>query len=167
MTEDFFIPDYAGGALVNLVAELERRLTGSALHPGLHPQLAAAIPAAQSYVLILFDGLGNGQLAHAAAAPLAAARVGVLDAGWPTTTTVSMATVATGMTREMVANPDVLRGILSRTPVGRVARPEEIANIAVFLASDEASYITGATIYADGGRLPLNGVVPVPADALR
>jgi hypothetical protein len=98
MTEDFLIPDYSGGALVNLVAELERRLTGSALHPGLHPALAAAIPPADSYVLVLFDGLGDHQLTHRAAAPLAAARVGVMDAGWPTTTTVSMATVATGMT---------------------------------------------------------------------
>ena len=71
-------------------------------------------------------------------------------------------TVVTGMTREMVANSDTLRAILSRTPMGRLCQPEEIANIAVFLASDEASYITGATIYADGGRLPLNGVVPVP-----
>ncbi len=76
-------------------------------------------------------------------------------------------TTATGMTREMLASPETVRAVLSRTPLGRVGRPEEIANIALFLASDEASYITGATIYADGGRLPLNGVVPVPADAVR
>jgi len=76
-------------------------------------------------------------------------------------------TVVTGMTREMVANPDTVRAILSRTPMGRLCQPEEIANIALFLASDEASYMTGATIYADGGRMPLNGVVPVPADAIR
>lgn len=76
-------------------------------------------------------------------------------------------TVATGMTREMVGNPDTVRAILSRTPMGRICQPEEIANIALFLASDEASYITGATIYADGGRLPLNGTVPLPADAIR
>ncbi len=46
--------------------------------------------------------------------------------------------------------------ILSRTPLGRIGDPEEIASIAVFLASQEASYITGQTIYADGGRLALN-----------
>jgi glucose 1-dehydrogenase len=51
--------------------------------------------------------------------------------------------------------------ILSRTPLGRIGEPAEIAAIAVFLASDEASYITGQTIYADGGRLPLNYTVPV------
>ena len=92
------IPDYAGGSLVNLIAELERRLTGTARHPGLHPDLAASIPGAGSYVLMLFDGLGDRQLAHPAAAPLRASRATAIDAGWPTTTTVSMATVATGLT---------------------------------------------------------------------
>jgi glucose 1-dehydrogenase len=51
--------------------------------------------------------------------------------------------------------------LLSRTPLGRIGDPKEIAAIAAFLASDDASYITGQTIYADGGRLPLNYTVPV------
>ncbi len=51
--------------------------------------------------------------------------------------------------------------ILSRTPLGRIGDPSEIAGIAAFLASPDASYITGQTIYADGGRLPLNYTVPV------
>jgi glucose 1-dehydrogenase len=51
--------------------------------------------------------------------------------------------------------------VLSRTPMGRVGDPSEIASIAAFLASDGASYVTGQTIYADGGRLPLNYTVPV------
>ena len=51
--------------------------------------------------------------------------------------------------------------LLSRTPLGRVGEAAEIAAIAAFLASDDASYITGQTIYADGGRLPLNYTVPV------
>ena len=54
--------------------------------------------------------------------------------------------------------------VLSRTPLGRVGEPAEIAAIAAFLASDDASYITGQTIYADGGRLPLNYTVPVRRD---
>ncbi len=58
-------------------------------------------------------------------------------------------------------NPEARKRILSRTPLGRIGEPSEIASIAVFLASDEASYITGQTIYADGGRLPLNYTVPV------
>ncbi|MEC9343584.1 MAG: SDR family oxidoreductase [Pseudomonadota bacterium] len=51
--------------------------------------------------------------------------------------------------------------IMSRTPLGRIGDPSEIAGVAAFLASDDASYITGQTIYADGGRLPLNYTVPV------
>jgi len=66
---------------------------------------------------------------------------------------------------------DILKGIavdqaaknrlLSRTPLGRVADPDEVAAIAAFLASKDASYITGETIYCDGGRLALNYTVPV------
>jgi len=51
--------------------------------------------------------------------------------------------------------------LLSRTPLGRIGEPSEIAAVAAFLASDDASYITGQIIYADGGRLPLNYTVPV------
>ncbi len=61
-------------------------------------------------------------------------------------------------------NPDALRwlGALSRTPLGRVGEPDEVARVAVFLASEDSSYITGQTIYPDGGRLALNYTVPVP-----
>ena len=63
---------------------------------------------------------------------------------------------------ETVANDEAARHkILSRTPLGRIGRAEEIASIATFLASEDASYITGQTIYADGGRLALNYTVPV------
>ncbi len=70
--------------------------------------------------------------------------------------------VKTEMLEEIAADETVSARILSRTPLGRFAEPSEIAAIAVFLASDEASYITGTTIYADGGRLPLNYTVEVP-----
>jgi NAD(P)-dependent dehydrogenase (short-subunit alcohol dehydrogenase family) len=69
--------------------------------------------------------------------------------------------IATEMLESVMTNPDVRRTILSRTPLGRIGEPREIAAIAAFLASNEASYITGQTIYADGGRLPLNYTVPV------
>ena len=51
--------------------------------------------------------------------------------------------------------------ILSRTPMGRLGRPEEVAAVVAFLASDDASYFTGETIYPDGGRRVLNYTVPV------
>ena len=51
--------------------------------------------------------------------------------------------------------------ILSRTPLGRLGEPAEIAETALFLASDQSSYITGQTIYVDGGRMGLNYTVAV------
>lgn len=69
--------------------------------------------------------------------------------------------IMTDMLGNVMNNDEARLRILSRTPLGRVGEPSEIAAIAAFLASDEASYITGQTIYADGGRLPLNYTVPV------
>ena len=43
--------------------------------------------------------------------------------------------------------------MLSRIPLKRIGKPEEVSTAVVFLASDEASYITGATFYVDGGWL--------------
>ncbi len=61
-----------------------------------------------------------------------------------------------------VATDKVARDrVLSRTPLGRIGEPDEIAAIATFLASDDASYVTGQTVYADGGRLGLNYTVAV------
>ena len=51
--------------------------------------------------------------------------------------------------------------IMSRTPLKRIGDPDEIAAVASFLASKDSSYITGSTIYADGGRMALNYTVPV------
>ena len=82
---------------MNLLAELEYRLTGSSESPVLHSRLAQLVPHASTYVLLLLDGLGSGQLGHVDAAPFAAARVADLDAPFPTTTTVSLATIATGL----------------------------------------------------------------------
>ncbi len=63
---------------------------------------------------------------------------------------------------KVVMNDEAAKArILSRTPLGRIGEPSEIAAIAAFLASDDASYITGQTVYADGGRLPLNYTAPV------
>jgi len=67
--------------------------------------------------------------------------------------------IVTGMLEKVMQDATARQRILSRTPLGRLGQPEEIAAIAAFLASDAASYITGQTIYADGGRLPLNYTV--------
>jgi len=70
--------------------------------------------------------------------------------------------IMTEMLQEVAHDEKVMNRILSRTPLGRVGEPSEIAAIAAFLASDEASYVTGTTIYADGGRLALNYTVDPP-----
>lgn len=91
------LPDYTGGSLVNLMAELEHRLAGSSPSARLHPAISELVPGATTYVLFLLDGLGSKQLGHVDAAPFAAARVADLDAPFPTTTTVALATIATGL----------------------------------------------------------------------
>ena len=68
--------------------------------------------------------------------------------------------VKTAMMAGPLSDPVRLKGIKARTPLGRAAEPAEIAAVAVFLASDEASFVTGQTYYADGGRLALNYVMP-------
>jgi NAD(P)-dependent dehydrogenase (short-subunit alcohol dehydrogenase family) len=50
------------------------------------------------------------------------------------------------------SNPERIQALGTTTPMNRAARPDEIANLVVFLASPQATYITGATIAADGGR---------------
>ncbi|MBP0616236.1 SDR family NAD(P)-dependent oxidoreductase [Jiella mangrovi] len=69
--------------------------------------------------------------------------------------------IMTDLLKGVVDDEAAMRKVLSRTPLGRIGEPREIAAIASFLASDEASYITGQTIFADGGRLPLNYTVEV------
>ena len=71
-------------------------------------------------------------------------------------------TILTELAKQAVlGSPEARRTILSRTPLGRCGEPEEIASICAFLASDDASYMTGQTLYADGGRMALNYTVPV------
>lgn len=90
-------PSYDGHGLANLMAELEGRLTGSRVGNGLDESLATTVPNAETYVLVLFDGLGVAQLEHPAARTLAAGMSGKLHAPFPTTTSVSLATIATGL----------------------------------------------------------------------
>ncbi len=74
---------------------------------------------------------------------------------------VAPGSIMTDMLKPVASDQESARKVLSRTPLGRFGNPEEIAHIVQFLASDAASYITGETIYADGGRRPLNFTVDV------
>lgn len=88
-------PSYDGTGLVNLMAELEHRLTGASKWPRLTD--TTVIPDAPSYVFVLFDGLGTAHLEHKDAGSFRTSLTGVLEAPFPTTTSVSLATVATGL----------------------------------------------------------------------
>ncbi len=72
---------------------------------------------------------------------------------------VGPGSIETSLLGDVVKDDAARKIAISRTPLGRFGQPQEIAAIVAWLASDEASYITGETIYADGGRLPLNYVM--------
>lgn len=74
---------------------------------------------------------------------------------------ISPGSVKTDMLGSVINDADAMDKIRARTPLGRVAQPDEVASVAAFLASEDASYITGETIYVDGGRLALNYTMPV------
>jgi len=59
--------------------------------------------------------------------------------------------IETGMTKERLANDATRNWSLSRTPIGRLGQPEDIANGVLYLASDESSFVTGAELVIDGG----------------
>lgn len=72
---------------------------------------------------------------------------------------VGPGSIDTEMMAGVNANPEALKRALSRTPLGRLGGAREIADTVAFLVSDKAGYITGETIYVDGGRLALNYTV--------
>ncbi len=57
----------------------------------------------------------------------------------------------TSLTAPIFADPAVTGPLLARTPLGRLGRPEDLVGVAVFLASDESAYATGALFFVDGG----------------
>jgi NAD(P)-dependent dehydrogenase (short-subunit alcohol dehydrogenase family) len=59
--------------------------------------------------------------------------------------------IETNMTRMITDNPPVAGQLIDRTPAGRIGQPGDVASVAAFLASDEASFVNGATIFCDGG----------------
>ena len=60
--------------------------------------------------------------------------------------------IQTAMTAALLADPNHYQERLDRTPLGRIGRPEDVAYGALFLASDESSFMTGSELVIDGGR---------------
>jgi hypothetical protein len=148
------IPSTNGRGLLNLVAEIERRFTGSGRAPGLVPDLAGLIPTGDSLVLALFDGLGASQAAEVE--DFAGSIAGVLHAPFPTTTTVSLATVATG---RAAAGHGVLGHLMWLSEV------DSVTNVLKFVKPegqpvrlDHARFLPGETLWE---RLRRAGIEPV------
>jgi glucose 1-dehydrogenase len=59
--------------------------------------------------------------------------------------------IATPINQAVLDDPKALAQAVTEIPWGRFGRPEEVASVAVFLASDESEYVTGSTYYVDGG----------------
>ena len=76
---------------------------------------------------------------------------------------VAPGSIRTDMAAGVLADPDALDRALSRTPLGRMGNPDEVAGVCAFLASEDASYITGETLYVDGGRSALNYTMDRPS----
>jgi glucose 1-dehydrogenase len=64
---------------------------------------------------------------------------------------VAPGAIDTEMNKELRENKIELEKVIRRIPLGRVANAQEVANVVEFLASDKASYVTGATFFVDGG----------------
>ena len=141
----------AQAAAKEMVRQIKRGRAPGAIITMSSVNAVLAIPTIPAYVAA--KG-GVNQLTKAMALALAphGIRVNAIGPG----------TILTELAQAVLTDAAARRRILSRTPLGRLGTGDEVASVAVFLASSDASYVTGQTIYPDGGRLALNYTVPVP-----
>ena len=99
-----------------------------------------AVPAQAHYVASKTAVVGLTKAAAIEGAPIGI-RVNAIAPG----------AIRTPMTEERLVDPEQVAWLEGRIPVGRVGEPDEMASVANFLLSDGASYITGTTVFADGG----------------
>lgn len=132
----------------HMVARVEAGGTAGAI---VNVTSVSAVVARGERVAYAVSKAGLAQLTRASALALAEYGIRV--------NAVGPGSVETDLTLTRPRTSEERKMMLSRTPLGRLGSADEIAAVAAFLASDEASYITGQTVYADGGRLPLNATV--------
>lgn len=113
------------GAIVNL-SSIAGIIAWSGLHPAYSPSKGA-----------------NRLLSKVAAIDFAAKGIRV--------NSVHPGLIHTAQSDYLVSNEAILQEVLKGIPIGRVGQPEEVAKVVLFLASDDASYVTGAEIVVDGG----------------
>ena len=61
------------------------------------------------------------------------------------------------MNQNLKDNPDQMKELLAEIPLAKIGQPEEVASLAVYLASDASSYSTGSTFFVDGGMMRQSG----------
>lgn len=116
----------------------------------------------RGYGRILSIGSVSSLLGHPHHAPYAATKGGIaimtkaMATEWATTgvtvNALGPAYTETGLIREYIANPAIRDEIVSTIPMGRLGSPTDIAGAAVYLCSDAAGFVTGQTLFVDGGR---------------
>jgi hypothetical protein len=151
-------PSYDSRGLVNLVAEIESRLIGSSPSPRLDPLIGESIPEGATYVVVMFDGLGIAQLDHEMARSLRESLRATLDAPFPSTTSVALATVATGL-------PPSQHGLISHLcwleETGSVVNTLKWVDLAgQAVHHDYGSFLPGPNLWE---RLRRAGVEPITA----
>ncbi len=125
---------------------VERRISGAIVNMS-SVNARVAIPSIAAYCA---SKGGVMQLTKAAALALAPHDIRV--------NAVGPGSIDTAMMAGVNADPDAMKTVLSRTPLKRIGSPKEVGEVVAFLVSPKASYITGETIYVDGGRLAMNYV---------
>jgi NAD(P)-dependent dehydrogenase (short-subunit alcohol dehydrogenase family) len=115
------------------------------------------------------SALGRGHVAYSMAMGAVAQMTRELSTEWAgrgvrVNAILPAQVVNPGLAARMAADPGLERGWLRGIPAGRLGRPDDINGLAVFLASDASSWITGALLPMDGGNLAANaGATPGPA----
>jgi glucose 1-dehydrogenase len=76
-----------------------------------------------------------------------------------TVNNIAPGAIDTPMDAPLKQDPDMMKELLSEIPLGRMGKPEEVANLALFLASEDSSYVTGSTLFVDGGMIRRGGTL--------
>lgn len=114
-----------GGSIVNLSS-----IAGLICFPNLHPGYGASKGA-------------NRLLSKGAAVDLAARGIRV--------NSIHPGLIHTPQSDYLFKDPEIVKAIMAKIPLSRPGKPEDVANVVLFLASDESSYVTGAELVVDGG----------------
>ena len=76
-----------------------------------------------------------------------------------TVNNIAPGAIETPINMNLAEHPEQRQELLKEIPLGRIGRPEDVASVAVYLASDASSYSTGSTFFVDGGMIRQAGIL--------